>query len=275
MVTQYVFDPHLNPREIILVGLGGTGSHLARAIARMLDAMNRARINRPALHLVDPDIVEEKNVGRQMFTYGDIGQNKAEVIARRFNLALGLEITWSDHAFDPKPYKNNHYNSSTILVGAVDGHEGRKAMSAVKDMIWIDCGNHFSTGQVCIGNHLDFELVQARMHSSKEIAQERKEKVVSIPFLPNAAALFPQLLLPDTSPVLPDLSCAELVEMGEQHLLINDMVANVAAGYIFKLLYRQPIKTFLTYVDVDDLTVRSIPITKDDLAAYLPQAEVA
>lgn len=269
MVASFVFDPNLYLREIVLVGVGGTGSHLARAIARMLDVMNRSNLHRPALHLVDPDIVEEKNVGRQMFTYADIGQNKAEVLARRFNLALGLEISWSAEPFSPKHFK---HNSGSILVGAVDGHEGRKAMAAVEGAIWIDCGNHFSTGQVSIGNTHQLNKLLNHWPSAKK---GEGDKPIAINYLPNAAGLFPQLLQPESAPVLPDVSCADLVALGEQHLLINDLVANVAAGYVFKLLYRQPIKTFLTYVDVDGLNVRSIPITKDDLAAYMPQAEVA
>lgn len=274
MTLPFVFDPDVHLREIILVGVGGTGSHLARAIARMLDAMNRAGLHRPALHLVDPDTVEEKNVGRQMFTYADIGQNKAEVLARRFNMALGLEITWSGEAFNPKSYERVASNG-LLLVGAVDGHEGRQAMAAVDDALWIDCGNHFSTGQVCIGNTRHFASVVSRIQYAWGATASGNEKAVGLRQLPNAAALFPQLLQPDSSPVLPDVSCADLVALGEQHLLINDLVANVAAGYIFKVLYRQPIKTFLTYVDVDGLTVRSIPITEADLSAYLPREDVA
>ena len=38
-MTIYTFDPHLYCRQILLVGCGGTGSQLARAIARMIYQM--------------------------------------------------------------------------------------------------------------------------------------------------------------------------------------------------------------------------------------------
>lgn len=47
------------------------GAQVARIVARLLYDMRRARLHTPALLLIDPDVVEEKNVGRQLFTPAD------------------------------------------------------------------------------------------------------------------------------------------------------------------------------------------------------------
>ena len=38
----YTFDPFLHPKELVLVGCGGTGSQLARAVARLVYSMKAA-----------------------------------------------------------------------------------------------------------------------------------------------------------------------------------------------------------------------------------------
>lgn len=74
----------------------------------------------------------------------------------------------------------------------------------------------------------------------------------------------------------PELSCAELLEQGSQHLLINDLVATCASHYIYKLLHRQPIASFMTYVSASSLSVRSLPICWEEMCVYLqrPQTDV-
>ena len=91
----------------------------------------------------------------------------------------------------------------------------------------------------------------------------------------DAALLFPQLLEPEVPPAsAPDpqdagLSCAELVARGEQGLFVNDLIASIAAQYLWRIVYRQPIHTFASFVDGDTLSVRSLPICSEELLAYL------
>ena len=74
------FDPHGQIQRIAIVGCGGTGSQVARSVARMLYDMQQSRQQTPRLLLIDPDTVEMKNVGRQLFTPADVGQFKAQVL---------------------------------------------------------------------------------------------------------------------------------------------------------------------------------------------------
>jgi hypothetical protein len=52
---------------------------------------------------------------------------------------------------------------------------------------------------------------------------------------------------------------------GEQALFVNDLMAAVAAQYLWCRLYRQPIHTFVSFIDGDSLSVRSLPICTDEL----------
>src|SRR5690349_11090646 len=88
------FDPRNYPKRIVLVGAGGTGAQWARSIARMLWDMRARNLEIQEFIIVDPDVVEAKNVGRQLFTHADCGHFKAEILARRLSYALGLNIQW-------------------------------------------------------------------------------------------------------------------------------------------------------------------------------------
>ena len=101
----YTFDPFLHPKEIVLVGCGGTGSQLARAVARLVYSMKSAGQSTPKVSFIDPDVIEPANVGRQLFIHAEVGLHKAEALARRFNYSLGLAIEWHNEAFNPvRPY---------------------------------------------------------------------------------------------------------------------------------------------------------------------------
>lgn len=250
------FDPSFHIRTVTLVGLGGTGSQLSRFLARILYDMRRARLHTPRLHFIDPDRVELKNCGRQSFCEAEIGQYKAEVLARRYNCALGLDIGWMAAPVSAERHFGSEHGH--LLIGAVDNEAARRELAAVRGL-WLDCGNHFSSGQVILGNSGKREKVLRGLESADDVVHT----------LPNAALLFPQLLEPEPVPVAQPQSCADLVEQGAQHLLVNDWLAAVAAQYVYKLLHRQRIESFMTYVDVDTLTTRSLPITRDEIQPYL------
>jgi tRNA A37 threonylcarbamoyladenosine dehydratase len=64
---QPFFNFHQNINEIVLVGCGGTGAQWARAIARICFDLTRRRQHVPAIRFVDPDRIEARNCGRQMY----------------------------------------------------------------------------------------------------------------------------------------------------------------------------------------------------------------
>ena len=252
------FDFHQTISEVVLVGLGGSGSQVARTLCRIVYDLRRRGHHTPSLKFVDPDLVEAKNVGRQMFTEADIGKPKAAVLGARFNIAMGLSITAYVELFDAEKHASRY---GTLVIGCVDNHMARLELSRVSGL-WVDAGNERMSGQVSIGN------------TSNPAEVRRCIKSDQFTHLPNVALLFPQLLEPETTPEpisvpAPAASCADLVETGDQALLVNDMIGIVAGEYIYKLLNRLPVLNFLTYVDTESLSMRSVPITAETLRSHL------
>jgi len=252
------FDYHHQIAEVVMVGLGGTGSQAARSLSRIVYDLKRRGHHTPRLKFVDPDVIELKNTGRQMYLPAEIGQNKAVTLAKRFNLALGLQIVAYAEPFDPEKHVTRY---GSLVVGCVDNHLARIALSQVNGL-WLDSGNDRFSGQVSLGSTSDKAQIM------RCIKQEHYTE------LPNAALLFPQLLEPESvtpavvTPVAAE-SCAERLETAEQGLLVNDQLGIIVGEYLYKLLNGLPIKTFLTYVDTESLSMRSLPITAESLRAQL------
>ncbi|QPC84535.1 hypothetical protein G4Y79_09215 [Phototrophicus methaneseepsis] len=96
-----VFDPHYYIKTIAIIGLGGTQAQVARIVGQIFYDMQRNRRHAPQIVLIDPDHVEEKSVGRQLFSPSVLGMPKAEVVGRMFNMALGLDVRWIVDGVDP------------------------------------------------------------------------------------------------------------------------------------------------------------------------------
>ncbi|MEL6527764.1 MAG: ThiF family adenylyltransferase [Chloroflexota bacterium] len=258
------YDPDFNHSNapLILVGCGGTGSEVAKIICRMLFHMRENRMDIPkTIRFVDPDIIEAKNVGRQAFAVQDIGRYKAEVLAERFSVAFGLDIEFYAEPFDAKKHTQNswtHFDNRNVIIGAVDNYLGRRAINKAEHSIWIDSGNHHTNGQVVIGS--TNELRHAYLLSNLEKN--------TIKCLPNVAAVYPELLQPEQKvQVVEEMSCAEAIALDTQHLLINQQMALVVGQYLYKLYFRQPIRTSETQVSIDPLVMKSKPILKADYIA--------
>ncbi|MCK2213447.1 HesA/MoeB/ThiF family protein [Actinomadura sp. ATCC 31491] len=83
----------LKQARVLVLGLGGTGSHAAWSLAA-------SGVGR--LHLVDPDVVELSNLNRQLlYTEADVGRSKADVaLARLREVNSDIEITAASATVD-------------------------------------------------------------------------------------------------------------------------------------------------------------------------------
>ena len=137
------------PLKVIVVGAGGTGG---RVIPPLMQILRRG----DSVAIVDGDHVEDRNLARQNFRLRDIGENKAEVMARRYRrdgiqidafASMLTDSTWADIYFAAEPTR-------VIILGCVDNPEARRMMwktVAAKPRngaIWIDGGNERRGGQV-------------------------------------------------------------------------------------------------------------------------------
>jgi PRTRC genetic system ThiF family protein len=255
-----VFDPNTHIQSIVIAGCGGTGAQAARIIARIVYDMRRAGLHTPCITLIDPDIVEEKNVGRQLFTAADaaLGLPKAEIVARRLNTALGLDIAWIAEPVNAEKHLD-HYGGQ-LIVSCVDNHLARRELHHASGVL-IGAGNHRDGGQVVIGNTADVDLMRRHIDGQNG----------KYGYLPKEGLLFPSLLEPEPPSAVPesDISCAELVQRNEQDVLVNDWMACVVGQYLYALLHRQPIRTFASFISLDGMSVRSLSICRDELLHYI------
>lgn len=250
------FDPVIHLQDIVLVGAGGTGAHLARSIARILYDMKQRNMHLPRFTIVDPDHVSLSNVGRQAFTVNQVGEPKAVTLARRFNLTLGLEINAICAPFHAKRHINR--SSSTLIVGAVDNAAARRSI-AEAEALTLDLGNHRDNGQLCLGNYHDASSVQECLRHSKDGNYRN---------LPSPYVVFPALLEDEVEPVTDTtLSCAQLVAASEQHLLINDMMATMGATLIYRLLHREKITHWLSFATAEP-SITSIEVSSTSIRHY-------
>lgn len=255
-MTLYTFDPRQMIRQIVVVGLGGTGSHVARNLARLLYHRRENRQSVPEMLFVDPDIVESSNLGRQLFAPTDLNQSKAVALARRYNCTFGLNIAALCAPLDTR----KHIQAGAIVCGCVDNHDARREIARAQNCIWIDAGNEYDHGQVVIGNAGEWDAVWAGL------AQAR-DNVCSV--LPHAGLLFPALLEPVPDKVEPELSCAELATRGDQHLYINNFMGNLVTQYVYQLLNREPITTFVTFATLTPcVSIRGTSFTRENLNVY-------
>jgi PRTRC genetic system ThiF family protein len=286
-----VILPEVATTTIIQVGVGGTGSWLAMSLARLAYHAGQAG-QMVKLVLVDPDTVEERNVGRQGFSPAEVGQNKAESMALRLSLALGIEVAAATAPFvtadfvswanqQCRPYGSD--KTRLVLVGAVDNHLARrelaKALAAVGNhthlagsgqahstssgrahstgsgRVWaVDCGNGRANGQVLVGNLTDPGQIQV-------------DALGVCNGLPSPYLQEPGLLEPDPIDSNP-LSCADLTLREEQSLLINSQVAAVAAQYLYDLVIRCTLWQCATYLNLEPPTMSSRLLTPTNLALW-------
>jgi PRTRC genetic system ThiF family protein len=266
--THYrvVFD---RPTEVLitLVGVGGTGSALAIDLARL--AYHCREKGTPVyLQLVDPDTVEAKNVGRQQFAPFEIGRNKAESMAKRLNLWLGLDVLAAPASFSPEtPVPPVHSGVRRIIVGAVDNPEARAAIAArIKEakggVWWVDAGNGEFTGQVIAGNTVDGPIV---LDEELSLASSLPAPSVQEPALvkkPKAKALegWQQADGPD---------CALMALNDEQSLNVNRLMAVYAAQYVYDIVVRCELTTMRADISLTPPSVNGHPITRHRLETVM------
>jgi PRTRC genetic system ThiF family protein len=251
---------------IVQVGVGGTGSWLAPALARIVyHARQKGQMIR--LVLVDPDVVGQENIGRQNFSSGgEVGGHKAEVMAFRLNLALGLDITAVAAPFTAGEtmawlYREEQRRRQArfLLVGAVDNHLARQELAEVVSVaegrVWaVDCGNARVNGQVLVGNLTDLRRLSV-------------DRLGLCTGLPSPYVQEPALLEPDPEEETP-LSCADLTLREEQSLLINAQVAAVAAQLVYDLVVSRTVRHYAVYFNLEPPTMSSKLLTRRALARF-------
>lgn len=101
--------------NIWIIGTGGTEGWLVPNIARLLKVLETSSNKKVSCTLVDPDVIEAKNIPKQNFIQSEIGCNKALVLATRYNLALGCNLTAIHKPFQ-RDLLDNYWRGLTVRI---------------------------------------------------------------------------------------------------------------------------------------------------------------
>lgn len=162
--NNYILNPN-HKIEVLLIGCGGTGSFLLSELSGLsssLKEMDHLGFN---ITVMDHDIVESQNVGRQKFSYADIGGSKARVLGSRINRFYGN----NDIEAFAKEFKANMLDElrPNIIITAVDNVQIRKDIHEYlkkkakqynkhkSTFYWIDCGNSKDYGQIVCASYCE------------------------------------------------------------------------------------------------------------------------
>ena len=134
-----------------VVGVGGTGSLLARGLAKLLIGKNSK------MCLIDNDIVERKNIVRQGYQEQDIGDNKALALSRKINSLYDVDCLFIDEYANDVNLLNhikNHKRYDPVIIGCVDNDATRKMIEKVvnelKVVTYLDSANSEWEGNIYI-----------------------------------------------------------------------------------------------------------------------------
>ena len=213
-------------RTIGVLGCGGTGSHVATGIARLEIAIRSLGGEFPDVTLMDHDIVEPPNIGRQLYTEHDIGTLKCTALAQRINAGYGL--SWESSSTDIGTDLNlvcvdSRKARANIYSQCEDRYEG------YTPPYFLDFGNTNNTGQVVFGGGKD---------------------------IPIPSKQYPELV--DTSikeTNQPSCSLAEALE--SQELYVNQFVASFGLQILWQIFRRGRINQRGFFINLDGC---SIPI---------------
>jgi PRTRC genetic system ThiF family protein len=223
---------HTRVVRVHLAGCGGNGCHLLMGLCQMQKALHG--LGHPGLQVTafDPDSVSEANLGRQLFTDCDLGQNKALALIHRLNIAFGLDWGAIPLAYRP------HQAWPDLLISCVDSKQAR---AGIHDRIqdghlhyWMDLGNGADYGQVVLG----------------QAGASRKR-------LPNVADLYPEVLegYENDAP-----SCSLAEALTHQELFINRTLSAFALHLVWSMFRRGEIRLAGCFLNLKQMTTVPIPL---------------
>lgn len=121
--------------HIVQIGAGGTGGYVASNLLRQLGSMHPLIKDRIYYWLMDGDEFEAKNMGRQLCTEDDLGENKAEVLINKYGEFYGCNM---DHIFAVPEYLTDI--SQLIDINAIPDYTPNPTAHTRKALhnLWIE-----------------------------------------------------------------------------------------------------------------------------------------
>lgn len=218
-VNPYLATP-FHPLSILVIGAGGNGSRMVSKLAQIHSALKM--LDHPGLNvtLIDDDVVEKHNVGRQMFSKADVGKPKSVVCIERINRFFGTN--WNGYYSrinDASDLLNN------IIITCVDNNACRKIVhdffKGMKPnhgtrnhesmpLYWLDMGNGKDRGQFNLSTPAG---IKGRLKSLIDMYGYKKDD-------PN-----------DNQP-----TCSAEESLQKQDLFVNDLLTTYVSNFLWTIL---------------------------------------
>lgn len=194
---MFSYKPHFIPNKIVVIGVGGTGSRLLPMLTQLVrSSLNyynpRSWIAKLPIFLVDPDVVEAKNLLRQNFIERDLGLPKANVLASRYSAAYGVDIYSCPEKIDATSPSLSFINykepvpftlENAIIILAVDSANARRDI--LKHLFYNSTGIRNSLFIIDAGNEDDFGQIKF-FTNSFVYGEYLPEKYKDLAFVPKA-----------------------------------------------------------------------------------------
>lgn len=239
-ITQDLLDTN-HRWSILFIGCGGTGSHMLNNLAMINKGLEFHHNRSIYVTAMDPDNVEEQNIGRQLFSEADIGKNKADILIQRINRFYGLDWDAKGKEF----YEREFYSPIDFVISAVDNVRTRKAIRnyfmlkmtnrdfVYPYMYWLDMGNDYSSGQVILGyRSKDGNKLPDFFDEFGEDIEENKNEP----------------------------SCSAVESLAKQDMFINKIIADFSANMLWKLLTDFTLEYRGMYINIETLEINHIPV---------------
>ena len=290
---EYTYPLYTNydqPKNIVVVGAGGTGGYLIPNLARQVALQNKLRaisdLRPHTLTIIEADEVELKNLTRQNFIERDIEKNKGQVLAERYGAAFGLTINFVPEYIESKDQlktiinrvrEAQGYNMMPVLVDCVDNNATRQIMHEAvreistqgKDIFFLSSGNEEWSGQV-ICTHLPREYTRGRWKMA-EVGQGGVRQFRT----PILGEMFPETMQPNPEEKLPtQMSCAERAVSAPQNILTNMVAANLLFTFLNTILTAnssegEGLKHFAVMFDAQNSVYRTLFNKKSEIEKYV------
>ena len=183
---------------IYIIGCGGVGSWLTPSLTLLTDPKQ--------IVLVDADVLEEKNLDRQLFKTEDIGRMKAEALAERYHCQSRAE--WFCEGM-------KDYDEESWIISCVDNHIARRGALA-------ECDRH--------GCRAIFAANET--HSSEAYYYQREWRDTAI----DPRKYYPDILTDRSNdPRRRAIGCTGQAQQENRQLVTSNSLAASLAGHLFAL----------------------------------------
>lgn len=257
--ADYILNP-AHPVTVDVIGCGGTGSQVLNSLGRMHMALRALGHPGFFVRAVDPKRVTEANMGRQLFSPGEVDSFKCVSLVGRLNRFFGTD--WEGI---PDVYGGIvDLQTANITISCVDSGKARKEIRDVlfnknnsssnnwrvqpyeNPYYWMDFGNMMDRGQAVLG-------------TVQQVKQPANSEYNCRELLPTIDQLHPDILI-DGKDDGQGPSCSLAEALTKQDLFINTNLANMGLDILWKMFRELHLKIHGCYVNLGSLQVNPIPI---------------